>query len=256
MEQLNDILQIPERCLLNRPLHKTFFKRNFELTISDNKLLNDFSIIASINWIASISPASANIGKYDEAQYLYEEVQLISVQTNKDGFEKNVPRITELVQKYIPYPIVLCIYYDDMLVINTCDKRINQNDNTRRTIEQRYFTEPINLGEADIRQAAFLKSLSYTHMNKTNLKNYYDSYSQCITALHIATYSGAYSPRSKERTDADVQTLQKMQTLQNEITILQNVAKKETQLNQQVAINLQVQEKRKEIQQLKTLIIA
>jgi hypothetical protein len=178
------------------------------------------------------------------------------VQTSAAEFDKNVSKIAELIQKYIPYPILLCIHADGVLVFNTCDKRINQNDNTRRTIEQRYYSEPINIISLTETQGPFLQNMAFGNLDKTNLKTYYDGYSQAITALHAATYSGIFTPRSKDRSDADLQTLQKMQTLQNEITTLQTLAKKETQLNQQVAINLQVQEKRKEIQQLKTLITA
>ena len=254
MEQLNEILQIPERCLLDRKIHKTFFKKNFELTVSERKLLDDFSIVVGIDWVASISPTSANITKFEAGQFIYEEVQIISVHTNKDGFDKNVPKIADVVQKYIPYPIVLCIYHDDVFVMNTCDKRINQNDSTLRTIEQRYFTEPITLGGIDDKQQAFLNSIKYTRLDKTNLKTYYDGYSQGIVALQTAVFSGTFTQRNKERSDADVKTLQKMQALQNEIVTLQNLAKKETQLNQQIAINTQVQEKRKEIQHLQTLI--
>ena len=254
MEKLNEILQIPERCLLDRKIHKTFFKKNFELTISERKLLDDFSIVVGIDWMASVSPASANITKFEAGQFIYEEVQVISVQTNKDGFDRNVPKIADVVQKYIPYPIILFIYNDDVFVMNTCDKRINQNDSTLRTIEQRYFTEPITLSGADDKQRAFLNSLIYSQLDKTNLKTYYDSYSQAIVALQTAAFSGTFTQRNKERSDADVKILQRMQTLQNEIATLQNLAKKETQLNQQVNINTQVQDKRKEIQHLQILI--
>jgi len=254
VEKLNEILQIPDRCLLDRKIHKTFFKKNFELTISERKLLDDFSIVVGIDWIASVSPVSANIPKFEAGQFIYEEVQIISVQTNKDSFDRNVPKIADVVQKYIPYPIVLFIYYDDVFVMNTCDKRINQNDSTLRTIEQRYFTEPISMSGTDDKQRAFLNSLIYSQLDKTNLKTYYDSYSQSIVALQTAAFSGTFTNRSKDRSDADVKTLQKMQALQNEIVTLQNLAKKETQLNQQVIINTQVQDKRREINYLQTLL--
>ena len=254
IDRLINILEIPERCLLNRKLPKTFFKRNFDLTISEKKLLEDANVITASEWLATISPASANINKYEEGQYLYEEVEIICVQTSPKEFDRNVPKIAELVQKHIPYPIVLCVFHGNVLVLNTCDKRINQNDNTRRTIEQRYFSEKIDFSSLSDTQVPFLNNIAFGSLDKTNLKTYYDGYTQSIIALQAATYSGTFIPRSKERTDEDVQNLQKIQTLQNEIAILQNLANKETQLNQKVAINLQVQEKREEIIQLKTLI--
>ncbi len=256
MERLNDILQIPDRCQLNRKLTKAFFKRNFDLTATEKKLLDDHATVTAIDWMASVSPTNANISRFEAGQYLYEEVQVMCIQTSANDFDRNVPKIAELVQKYIPYPIVLCICHAHGFVLNTCDKRINQNDNTRRTIEQRYFSEVIDVATLAETQVSFLDNIAFGKLDKTNLKTYYDGYCQAIIALQAAAHSGVYMPRSKDRSDADLQTLQKIQTLQDEITTLQWLAKKETQLNQQVAINLQVQEKRKEIQQLKTLITA
>jgi hypothetical protein len=254
MERLNDILQIPERCLLNRKLPKTFFKKNFDLTATEKRMLDDVNTVVGIEWLAVVNPANANVNSYEEGHFVYEEIQVMSLQTSAKDFDKNVPRLAELVQKHIPYHMLLCIYHGDTLVLNACDKRINQNDNTRRTIEQRYFSEQIDLTAPKDTQVSFMDSLAFGRLDKINLKTYYDGYSQSITALQAAAYVGAYVPRTRERSDVDLQTLQRMQTLQNEIATLQAQSKKAMQLNEQVAINLQVQERRKQIEHLKTLI--
>ena len=256
LPQIFDILQLPPRCILDRKLPKTFFKRNFELTTSEQKVLDDPSIVAGIHWLASISPFNANITRFEDGQYLYEEVQIMAVQTATTDFEKNVPKIAGLVQKYIPYQILLWVYHNDEVVINTAEKRINQNDNTLRTIELQHFTLAISLNGSNKEQQDFLSSIAFAQLDKTNLKTYYNGYTQRIVSLKAASFSGIYTPRNRERTDKDLLAIQRIETLQAEITTLQNLAKKETQLSQQVAINLQVQEKRKQIQQLKTLITA
>ncbi len=148
METLNTILQIPERSLVNKKITKAFFKRNFDLTNSEKLLLDDFNMVIAIDWLASVGPASTNISRYQDEQYLFEEVQIISVQTTEPNFERNHPKIADLVQKCIPYPILLCIYHRDAFVLNTCDKRVNQNDNSRRTIEKRYSTEIVSRKDA------------------------------------------------------------------------------------------------------------
>src|SRR5688500_15974585 len=121
MEKLIPILQLPERCFLETRLTKAFFKRNFELTNSEKALLDDFATVNTMEWLACISPANANIPPYKDGLYLYEEVQIISVQTCESGFDRNRQKIAELVQKYIPYPVLLCIYYESAFVLNTCD---------------------------------------------------------------------------------------------------------------------------------------
>src|SRR5687768_2098149 len=101
MDALNTILEIPERCLVNKKITKAFFKRNFDLTSTEKALLDDFNAIAAIDWLASVSPASSNINPYKDQHYLFEEVQVITVYTSETDFERNRQRIEDLIQKYI-----------------------------------------------------------------------------------------------------------------------------------------------------------
>ncbi len=207
-----------------------------------------------MDWLASVSPANANITRYQDGQYLFEEVEIISVQSTGNDFDRNHPKIAELVQKYIPYPVVLCIYHDNGFVLNTCDKKINQNDSSKRTIEKRYIAGIINRAEPTEQQQAFLNSLAFPELDKTNLKTYYEAYSQRIIALQSASFSGLYTPRAQSRTQSDMDKLEKIEALNKEILILQNQAKKETQLSQRVELNTQIQQKRKQVEALKEFI--
>jgi hypothetical protein len=254
MEKLNDILKIPERCLVAKKITKAFFKRNFDLTSQERVLLDDAAAVISIDWIASLSPVSSNVPLYKEGLEVYEEVQVIAVKTDGSIFERNKLKIAELVQKYIPYPILLCVYADTKFIFNTCDKRINQNDNAKRTIEKRLFTENINITEQSVAQQAFIESLEYANIDKTTLKTLYEGYSQRIVALQAAELSGMFILRSHSRTQQDMENLERIEAIEKEITLLQVQAKKETQMNQRVELNLKVQQKRKEVDQLKSLI--
>lgn len=256
MDNLNNILKIPERCLVNKKITKAFFKRNFDLTSDEKNLLDDFNIMATIDWLASVRPSTANISRYQDENYLFEEVQVIAVQTAENNFDYNHFRIAELIQKYIPYPILLFIYHPNAFVLNTCDKKINQNDSSKRTLDKKYSTEIISWIEITEQQQAFLNSIAFENLDKTNLKTYYDSYTLRMIALQAAQLNGFFIPRSQSRTLSDMDQLEKIEGLQNEIQLLQNQAKKESQLSQQIALNTQVQLKRKQIEQLKALITA
>ncbi|HAL83927.1 MAG TPA: hypothetical protein DCO83_18185 [Mucilaginibacter sp.] len=254
MDGINRILQLPERCLLNKKITKAFFKRNFDLTSAERSLLDDYNIIEAINWVASIGPASSNIIAWKDEQYIYEEVQVITVQTTDNDFERNKQKIAELIQKYIPYPILLCIYNDQAYVFNTCDKKINQNDSSRRTIDKRYFTEDILRSEPNKNQQDFLNSFNFATLDKTNLQTFYNAYTQRIISLQVANLSGVFIPRTQNRTQEDLLRLERIEELKKEIMSLQNQAKKETQLNQRVQLNVTINDKRKEIERLSALI--
>ena len=128
LNNLTNILQLPESCIVNTKLTKAFFKRNFDLTLSERKLLDDFSIVVTLDLIASIKTTNSNISSYSDELMQYVEVLVIAVQTSNEEFEKSKIKIAELIQKYIPYPILLCVYCDNQFMLNTADKRINRNE--------------------------------------------------------------------------------------------------------------------------------
>lgn len=256
MDGLNNILKIPERSLVNKKITKAFFKRNFDLTITEKALLDDFPIISSIEWLASISPANSNINAYKDEHSIFEEIQVIVVHTSDVEFERNQQRITDLVQKYIPYQVLLCIMSSQLLVINACDKKINQNDSSRRTVEKKYSSEAIQLHHPTEQHQGFLQSLAFEELDKTNLKTCYESYIQRLIALQASAIIGAFVPRTQSRTQLDMQRLEQIEALSKDIETLQSKAQKETQLAARVQLNTEIQQKRITIEQLKNLLTA
>lgn len=256
METLQKILQIPDRCLARKKISKAFFKRNFDLTNAEKSLLEDASAIVSIDWVASISLSTANIPPYKDEKQLFEEVQIILVETAGDPLDKKQHRIADLIQKYIPYPVLMGIRQDGWVVWNACDKSINQNDSSRRVIDKKYDSPLMQYTLANDLQRQFYKGMAFASLDKTNLKSYYESYIQAIVSLQVAGVSGVYVARTREQTQQDQEVLEKIEILQKEILILQNQAKSESQLNQQVALNTQIHEKKSQMEQLKALITA
>lgn len=244
MELLNQILQLPERSLVNKKITKAFFKRNFDLTLSERKFIDDAAIILQIEWLASLKPEQINIPGYNAEQTIFDEIQIISVQTSDIDFDKNKSKIIEFIQKYIPYHLFLGAYNNKEFILNVSSKRINLNDSSKRTIEKSLTTENISVSEQNEKQKIFLSSLTFSNLDKDNLKTVYDSYSQCITALQTAQLTGTYSNRPIERSKQDIDNLEKIKKLESEIVTLQLNAKKETQLNTQVQINAEVHYRR------------
>ena len=79
----NNILHIPDRSLLEKRLTKAFFLKKFNLSAGEKKLVN--AGIESMQWLACIKPSTANIPAHIEADYKYEEIQIMvcTVMDNK-----------------------------------------------------------------------------------------------------------------------------------------------------------------------------
>jgi len=244
-------MQLPEKCLLNKKLTKAFFKRNFPLTLSERKMLDDANIILQMDWIASIKPQNSNIAAYIDADYAFEEIQIITAMLSDDELEQHTNKVIDLIQKYIPYPLLLVVYDSNKCLWNTASKRIHLNDATKRTIESSLCTEWIDIDYPKENHQLFLKQCAFEYLDKHNLKTCYQSFESNITSLQAASVIGEYIIRPVERVKADVLKMQTIKALENEIIVLRNKALKETQLSTQVEINAQVQNKLRQIESLK-----
>lgn len=248
------ILQLPEKCLVNKKITKVFFKRNFDMTSAERNILDDANAILSIDWIASISQANANIPAWQDAESTFEEIEVIAVTTNSENLNKQANRIIDLIQKYIPYHLLLAVTDGAKTVWNVTYKRINQNDNNKRTVDKKFTSELIDLKSDNEIYKAFIESLSFSKLTSTDLKVLYDSYIQCIVGLNTGPIIGTFETRPTERTKENVELLERINQLEKEITTLSNTALKETQLNKRIELNTQFQYKRKQIEQLKNTI--
>ena len=243
-------LKLPTTCVANQKLPKAFFKRNFELTLSEKKLIDDFSIVQQLEIVALINHETANIPAFNDATTSYEEIVVLAVQTTNEQFDRQHNKIIELIHKYIPNPIVLIVYDNQKLVLSVAEKRINNNDNTKRVIEKIHTTIQIALDNNTKINIDFLESIAFDKAIKINLKQFYENYLQSIIGLQTAQLNGTFAHRPIDRSKQDLLLLEQIELLQQEITTLQIAAKKETQVAQLVQHNTQIQNNRLKINKL------
>ncbi|WP_276978487.1 DUF4391 domain-containing protein [Flavobacterium filum] len=254
LNQIFHILQLPEKCFVNKKITKAFFKRNFDMTSAERNLLDDANAVISIDWIASISQANANVTAWQDAESTFEEIEVIVVTTNTEYLNKQAIRIIDLIHKYIPYHLLVVVTDGAKTVWSVAYKRINQNDTNKRTVDRKFTSEIIELGGNNAIHKAFIESLNFSKLASTDLKVLYDSYVQCFVGLNTAPIIGAFETRPAERTREDVEILEKINQLEKEITSLSKATQKETQLNKRIEMNTLLQQKRKQIEQLKNTI--
>jgi len=249
-ELLHKILKLPDNCWVNQKLPKTFFKRNFEITLSEKKLLDDFSIIQQMEVLALVNQETANISAFTEPTSSYEEIVILAVQTTSEQFDKQKYKISQLIQKYIPNPILLIIYDYNRLIISVAEKRINSNDATKRVIEKEYITDIITTETVDEKQEHFFENLAFDKANKLDLRHYYNHFIQSVVGLQTAQIKGTFVARPIEQSKENVLILEQILALQDQINSLENIARKETQVAEMVKWNIKINENRIEIKQL------
>lgn len=244
--EYNDIFNFPSRTLLNKRLTKVFFSKNFELNSIEKKTLQNE--VVKMEWVSSLKPSNTNIPKFETETHLVEEVQFMTCTiTNVDKHGKVV---VDLFQKYIPYQIVLVVEDEGYWMLNLTNKRINLNDKSKRTIEKSFTTNLINKTESETVKR-FVKTLSFDRVNRTNLNTVYQSYINSVIQLKSSEITGIFNDQNLNNNQRDIESIERKENLEMEIITLKNQLKKETQLNSQVYINMEIQKRKQEIENIK-----
>jgi hypothetical protein len=244
-----DILNLPERSLLQKKLTKAFFLKNFDLSASEKKVLN--SSIIQMEWLASLKPTNCNVPSIINDVVTYEEVQIMICNVGKEKVDEVATNCFQLFQKHIPYNMLVIVENDTEFKLNACEKRINQNDKTKRTIENQYTSGTISKLYKTEMGDAFLSALDFSKLDKTNLALLYREYCNAIVQFNSASVTGVFQARNTARTQEDLLMLNQMEDLERDISKLTNQLKAEKQQNQKVTLNMAIHQKRKQIEEIK-----
>ena len=244
-----NILNLPVRVFTDKKITKAFFLKNFELSSSEKKVLNN--TIQGMEWMASIKPSNSNIPEFRDENYIFEEIQFMLCTLNENELAENSDKCISLFQKYIPYQIVLIVEDDNGYIFNTCDKRINLNDKSKRTIERQISTPVISKLYKNEVVSSFLDSLDFITQDKISLQRLYKGYIKSIIQLQTSYVIGSFSKRTGSRTEEDLKLLESMNTIEKEVVRLTNQLKKETQMSSKVSLNMEIQKQRNEIGNIK-----
>ena len=244
-------LQLPESCYLGKKIFKKFFYE-MDLNATDKKAFSQD--IVKITWSYTLKPETINIGKYEDGGREYLEVAVIAVELSS---VKRYKRIAALIQRAIPYPVLLVFSYGDELALDLADKRISRSDSSKIMVEAGYDTDWLSINDLKGVQADFLNDFCLPNFSYHNFYDFYQDMVQRVIALNCATHSGRYSlsgqdigsSTTRERAsvyrdatalDKRLQLLKEFEALQQEKAELRNRLKKEKNMGTQVQLNTKV----------------
>jgi len=244
----NSIFNLPQASIIDKKMPKLVLSKNFPLSASEKKLL---TFIDAIRVIAILKPSNSNIIAVKTDAYDYPEIHLMSITLSGNVLREYADRCLSLVQKYLPLQIVLIVEDNHEFIINVCDKRINQVEKNKRTIEKSYTTSILSKLYKNEITTEFFKTISFEKLHKTDLQTTYNSYIQAFVNFKTANITGSYRVRTKTRTQEDMVLLAQIEEIEKEIISLKNKIKKEKQLNRKVALNIEIKQRKIKIEQIK-----
>jgi hypothetical protein len=243
-----EALGLPAETRVGRRVPKKLLVEQGAPTTADKRAIQDG--IDDLHWIAALKPTTIAVPLFRDDTREYLEIAVIAVNF-RAGAKRT--RLTELVHRAIPYPVLLIGSDNGEFSVSVAHKRHAQNEANKvvadRVVEAKNI-RPTNPSEVE---TAFLRSLSIAKQPAQDLFSLYEGWLARIEALTAARLSGEYvvsdDTHSILRRRA---ALEAYSRLTQEMAGLSTKAIREKQMNRRVDLNLEIQRLETEIATHKT----
>jgi len=239
-EQLYEAMGMPDACRIDRRVYKKLFfeNENARFTSADKKLFGEH--VESICWRYTLKPETTNIAPYEDDEREYHEIAVLEVILRKPD---KAERLANLAHRAIPYPIILVLAHNSLLMLHLAPKRANRADSAKWTLESEHFTHWLDLSKPSDIERACLQELDLRQLRLSSLFVLYTDLVECVTSLNCAKVTGKYTSSSgagkqTQRSEA----LAAHGELKEELGSYRVALAEETQFNRQVELNMKIKE--------------
>lgn len=235
VDQLIAAFELPASCRVDQRVPKKLFLENGAPTAADKKTIQ--AGIDEVRWIATLKPATIGIAAFKDDSRDYSEIALLTVRFRPDA---KAPRLTELIHRAIPYPLVLLA--GEPAVLSLSHKRLSLGETGKVVLEgDLHRSAPLSLGLAGL--DTFLSELPVSRQGATDCLTLYQSWIDRLIALRAASITGTYPlTLSNSRASVVNDALNERDLLLRDIANLRTRAAKEKQLSRRVDLNLRLKD--------------
>jgi len=231
-------LGLPDSARVNQRVPKKLLVENGAPTAADKRRINEG--IEEIQWLSSLKPNTIGVPDYSDDVREYLEIAVLSVHLRP---EAKAGRLSELIHRAIPYPLILVLSQGGQTILSLVHKRRAQNDAGKFVLDGDVVEVTVSGNtplSAEVKRL-FLDALALGNQPRTNLLLLYQGWIDTIIALQASQIIGAFTQAtSNESAILRREAVQKCKELKTKITALRNAAAKEKQMARRVELNLEI----------------
>lgn len=224
--QVLTALALPTSCLVSHRITKKLLIEKTESTPADKRLIQ--AEVTEIQWLASLKPNTIGVPSYGDAEREYLEIAVVSVCINRASATS---KAAELMQRAIPYPLVLLIQSVGGVTLSFAHKRWAQNEHDKVVLDGEMVS--INLPSV---HAELFTGLALAKQTQTHLYALYQGWMDTVTNWQMEQLTGRMPQATSDRA-----ALKRIQELDAQIASLRVSASRQRQIAKQVASNLEIQ---------------
>ena len=238
MKQFDPIaaLAVPGGAFVDRRVPKTLLIENGASTAGDKRRIREG--VEEIWWLAALKPTTIGVAEYRDAAREYLEIAVLKLTFRSVA---RPARLTELVHRAVPYPVLLIAWQGDTPAISLAHKRWSQGEAGKTVVEGDIVSAPLGDGCTNKLTVAFCDALAMNRQPTSTLYALYQGWINTVQSLRAARITGDFlMPTSELGAKNRAAALEEYAHLESRISELSASARTEKQLSRQVDINLEL----------------
>ena len=229
-------LALPAGALVDRRMPKTLLIENGARTAADKRCIREG--VDEFRWLAALKPTTVGVAEYRDAVREYLEIAVLKLTLRARA---HADRLTELVHRAVPYPVLLIVCQNDDLEISLAHKRWSQGEAGKTVVDGDVIGVRLIDGDSDDLTTAFCNALSLAGPHRATLHALYQGWIDGAQALQAARVTGVFSlPASATGAASRAAALLEYRLLDDRIADLRGAARRQTQIARHVKLNLEL----------------
>ena len=205
-------------------------------TAADKRQIQDG--IDELTWVGALKPNTIGVPAFRDEVREYLEIAVLTAMLRSAA---KATRLTELIHRAIPYPIVLVTAQGDGVNLSLAHKRWSQGKTGAVVIEDVRRIALFRPDSLALNEEVFLASLALSKLPTHDLYALYQGWLDRVIAFEAAAITSEFAvPDTAESAAAQREALTTHARLQREIAMLRAQAQREKQVNHRVELNLAI----------------
>ncbi len=229
-------LALPPDARVDRRVPKKLLLEQGAPTVADKRQIQDG--IEEMLWVAALKPTNIGVPIFRDGVREYLEIAVLTAMFRNAA---KPTRLTELIHRAIPYPVVLVAAYRNTVSLSLAHKRWSQGETGRVVIEDVRRTAPFQPEAPTVEETAFLASLALAGLPARDLFGLYQGWIDRVATLEASQITGTFAlSDSPDHASVLRKGLDTHARLEHDIAVLRAQAEKEKQISRRATLNLEI----------------
>ncbi|MCH9647782.1 MAG: DUF4391 domain-containing protein [Deltaproteobacteria bacterium] len=236
VEAFFDRLGLPEASRVDKRIFKRMVLDHGKLTAADKKALSDD--VSKLTWKYALKADTVQVLPYEDAEREYLEIAIVEALLSNRG---RAARIAEIIQRAIPYPVLLVLVEGSGLCLNVAHKRFSRAEEGGIVAEGFLCSPWLEQPLSDL-DREFCQALALSRLSRVDFFALYRGMVNAVLARMCAEFSGTLVVDGRQPEQDRRQRLEQCHDLDREITSLRAVIRDQNRFADQVELNTRIKE--------------